>query len=117
MGVSSALHRALADSGLNTNMVNELCNGLALARGVSSITGTGDVVTGLKSVVAVIATLQDDAALTGNLVTATVGDQATAPVAGSVTLKVWKPTATGDSSPIAATAAKNVNWIALGVAF
>ena len=116
--VSSALNKALGlNLGLHPHLVTELANGLALARGVASITGSGDVVTGLKSVVAVIATLQDDAALTGNNVTATIGDQAGAPALGSVRLKVWKPTATGDCTPIAATGAKSVNWLALGVAF
>lgn len=85
-----------------------------IARGVASITGSGTVVTGLATVVAIIATLQDDAALTGNSVTASIGDQNGAPAAGSVNLKVWKPTASGDCTPIAATAAKSVNWVAVG---
>ena len=83
-------------------------------RGVASITGSGTVATGLTTVVSVVATLQDDAALTGDTVTATIGDQAGTPAAGSVILKVWKPTASGDCTPIAATAAKSVNWIAVG---
>lgn len=85
-----------------------------VARGVASITGSGDVVTGLTTVVAVVATLQSDAALTGHLVTATIGDQAGTPAAGSVTVKVWKPTSAGDCTPIASVAAKSVNWIAVG---
>lgn len=116
--VSSALHKALANTGLHPNMVTELCNGLALARGVAAITGSGDVVTGLASVVAIVANLQEDASLTnGNAVTATIGDQAGTPAAGSVTLKVWKPTSNSDPTPIASAAAVHVNWIALGVAF
>lgn len=115
--ISAGLHRALANLGLPINALKELQNDLAAARGVASITGSGDIVTGLKTVVAVIATLQDDASLNGNLVTATIGDQAGAPAAGSVRLKVWKPTATGDCTPIAAAGAVNVNWVALGVAF
>lgn len=87
---------------------------LRSASGVASVTGSGDVATGLTTVVAVVATLQDDAALTGSMVTATVGDQAGAPAKGSVTLKVWKPTSSADPTPIAATAAKSVNWIAFG---
>lgn len=85
-----------------------------LARGVASITGSGDVVTGLSTVVAITATLRDDAALTGDAVTATIGDQAGAPAAGSVTLKVWMPTGSGDCTPTAALTAKSVNWIAVG---
>jgi hypothetical protein len=87
---------------------------LRTASGVASVTGTGDVATGLTTVVAVVATLQDDAALTGSITTATVGDQAGTPAKGSVTLKVWKPTSSTDPTPIASSAAKSVNWIAVG---
>ncbi len=42
---------------------------------------------------------------------ASIGDQAGAPAAGSILLKTWKPTATGDATPIAATTfGKKVNW-------
>lgn len=86
-----------------------------IARGVATITGSGDVVTGLATVVAVIATMQADASLTNGIaVTATIGDQAGTPAAGSVTIKVWKPTASGDVTPIASAAAVAVNWIAIG---
>lgn len=88
--------------------------GVKIVGGVASVTGTGTVVTGLATVIAVDATLQDDAALTGNIVTATIGDQAGTPAAGSVILKVWKPTGAADCTPIAATAAKSVNWLAWG---
>ncbi len=92
--------------------------GLKIARGVSAVTGTLTVVTGLATVVAVIATAQDDLdgdALAG--VSATIGNQAGAPAAGSVILKAWKVTtggAAGNPTLIAATAAKSVNWIAIG---
>lgn len=102
--------------------INALAVGVAggykIARGVGSITGTGTVVTGLATVVAVTATAQDDLdgdALAG--VSATIGDQAGAPAAGSVILKCWKVTtggAAGNPTLIAATAAKSVNWIAVG---
>ena len=86
-----------------------------IAAGVAAITGSGTVVTGLASVVAVVATMAADASLTnGHEVTASVGDQAGAPAAGSVILKVWKATASGDATPIASAAAVNVNWIAFG---
>lgn len=89
--------------------------GYKIARGVATITGSGTVVTGLATVVAVVATLQADASLTnGNSVTATIGDQAGAPAAGSAILKVWKPTANNDATPIASAAAVSVNWIAIG---
>lgn len=94
-------------------------NNYKLARGVSAVTGTATVATGLTTVVAVVATAQDDLdgdALAG--VSATIGDQAGTPAAGSVILKCWKVTtggAAGNPTLIAATAAKNVNWIAIGV--
>jgi hypothetical protein len=107
---------------LNTAVTNALANGVVgvaasykIARGVATITGSGDVVTGLTTVVAVVAMLQDDASLTnGTTVTGTIGDQAGTPAAGSVTLKVWKPTANIDTTPIASAAAVAVNWIAVG---
>lgn len=89
-----------------------------VARGVGAITGSGDVVTGLTTVVSVTVTPQDD--LDGDTLagcSATIGNQAGAPAAGSVTIKCWKVTtggAAGNPTMIAATAAKNVNWIAVG---
>lgn len=86
-----------------------------IARGVAAITGSGDVVTGLTTVVSVTATPQDD--LDGTTLAGcngTIGDQAGAPAAGSVTIKCWKITAADNGALIAATAAKNVNWIAIG---
>jgi hypothetical protein len=89
--------------------------GYKIARGVATITGSGDVATGLATVVAVVAMLQADASLTNGItVTGTIGDQAGTPAAGSVTLKVWKPTGSGDVTPIASAAAVAVNWIAVG---
>ena len=34
--------------------------------------------------------------------------------AGNIILKVWKPTAAADCTPIAAVLAKSVRWIAIG---
>lgn len=89
--------------------------GYKVARGVAAITGSGTVVTGLATVVAVVATPSSDldgVTLAG--VSGTIGNQAGAPAAGSVILKCWKVTAVGDATMIAADAAKNVNWIAIG---
>lgn len=90
-------------------------SGYKVARGVASVTGTLTVVTGLATVVAVIATAQDDPdGVALAMVSATIGNQAGAPAAGSVILKTWKVTATGNATLIAATAAKAVNWLAIG---
>src|SRR5678815_1643233 len=91
-----------------TSLIQGIAAGYRLARGVAAVTGTATVITGLTTVVAVIATPQDDpdgVALAA--VSATIGDQAGAPAAGSVILKAWKVTATGNATLIAATAAKN----------
>lgn len=96
-------------------LVAGVAAGYKIARGVAAITGSGTVVTGLATVVAVIATPQSDpdgVALAA--VSATIGDQAGAPAAGSVILKAWKVTAVDNATLIAATAAKNINWIAIG---
>lgn len=102
-----------------TNPVVGVGASYKVARGVAAITGSGDVVTGLTTVVSVTVTARDD--LDGDTlagVSATIGDQAGAPAAGSVTIKTWKVTtggASGNPTLIAATAAKNVNWIAVGL--
>lgn len=95
--------------------VRGAAGGYKLARGVATITGSGTVVTGLATVVSIVATLAADASLTNGIaVTASIGDQAGAPAAGSVNIKVWKSTGSGDVTPIASTAAVGVNWIAVG---
>jgi hypothetical protein len=81
--------------------------GLKIVGGVAAITGTGTVTHGLTTVTAVVVSLKDDVALTGDTVSATWSGT-------TVTLKVWKRTSSADCTPIAATAAKNVNWIAYG---
>jgi len=80
-----------------------------VARGKTPVTGTADVATGLAAVVQSVAVLEDDISLDGMWVS--VADSVTA---GNVILKVWKPTAAADCTPIAATVAKSVRWIAIG---
>lgn len=83
----------------------------AVAAGSVAVTGAtnGDVNTGLSAVSGVSASLGEDATLAGLFVTAALGG-----TAGHITLKVWKPTASGDATPILSTAAKIVNWTAAG---
>ena len=101
----------------NADEIINLLN-VKIARGTQAVTGTATVVTGLSTVIAVVATAQTDPDGVGLAeVSATVGDQAGTPAAGSVILKCWKVTGTGDATLIAATAAKTVNWIAIGTAF
>lgn len=116
MGRSATLWKVAASEGAAD--VGGVAAGYKVARGVAAITGTGTVVTGLATVVAIVATPQSD--LDGDTlagVSATIGDQAGAPAAGSVVLKCWKVTtggAAGNPTLIAADAAKNVNWVAIG---
>ena len=91
-------------------LIQGIAAGYKVARGETSVTGSAAVATGLAVVVAVVASLAEDAALTGLFATG-----ALSATAGEVTLKVWKPTTAADVTPIAATVAKKVDWIALGI--
>lgn len=89
--------------------------GSTIKRGVAAVTGTLTVATGLSLVDTCLATPESDLDGT-NLagVSATKGDQDGAPAAGSIVLKCWKITAADNGALIAATQAKNVNWLAIG---
>lgn len=115
-GVATALAVATgASGGFAVNGVAGVAAGYKVARGVASITGSGTVVTGLATVVAVIASpASDPDGVALAAVSGTIGDQAGTPAAGSVILKAWKVTAVDDATLIAATAAKSINWIAIG---
>lgn len=90
--------------------------GYKIARGQHTTVDENDtVVTGLATVVAVVASLDSDPVAGCQFVTASRGDQAGAPAAGSILIKTWKATAAGDTALIAATTfSKLVNWIAVG---
>lgn len=90
--------------------------GYKLARGQhTTVTASDTVVTGLATVVAVVAVLDSDPTVDPLFVTASIGDQSGAPAAGSIYIKSWKPTGVDDATPIAATTfTKKVNWIAVG---
>lgn len=89
-----------------------------IARGVHQQAAASDTIaTGLTTVVAVVATWQDPPTLKQLWVTATIGDQAGSPAAGSILTKTYKPTATNDVTPIAATDFTDnlhLNWVAIG---
>jgi hypothetical protein len=117
---SGADMNKLAGVTLSAAQINALVGGVAgayrLARGVHETVAASDtVVTGLTTVVAVAAVLEDDPTVDPLFVSCSIGDQAGAPAAGSVYIKSWKPTAVNDVTPIAATTfGKKVNWIAIG---
>jgi hypothetical protein len=85
--------------------------GVNVIYGSTSVTGEtgGDIDTGLSAVSNVVASLASDASINGNVVTATAAGGA-----GHITVKVWKPTSSGDCTPILATVAKTVRWVAIG---
>lgn len=83
--------------------------GYKVARGVTAVTGTADVTTGLATVVAVVASMATNPAMTAYWCTAAIGG-----VAGHVDLKVWKPTAAADVTPLAGTTVADIHWIAIG---
>lgn len=99
--------------------VQGVAAGYKIARGQkSTVTASDTVVTGLATVVSVVATLESDPVDTCSLASAAIGDQAGSPAAGSVLIKTWMPTTggvAGNPTLIAATTfTKKVNWIAVG---
>ena len=75
------------------------------------------IVTGLAKLISVTASLDDAPVIGCDRAQGSIGDQAGTPAAGSFLLKTFKPTATGDATPIAATTfSKKVNWSARGYA-
>lgn len=90
--------------------------GYKVARGIVAVTnaasGIATVVTGLATVVACGATMADDPTITCESVTASIGDQAGSPAAGSIYVKGWK---TFGGTPAAMTTTSvSVNWFAIG---
>lgn len=80
-----------------------------------TVTASDTVVTGLKNVAAVIASFDTDPADANITVSASIGDQAGTPAAGSILIKTWKSADGADVTPVAATAfSKKVNWVAFG---
>lgn len=90
--------------------------GYKIARGQhTTVTASDTVVTGLATVVAVVASLESDPVDDPFMCSAAIGDQAGSPAAGSILIKTWKNTGGTDPTPAAATTfAKKVNWIAIG---
>lgn len=114
--VGVALEAAGADNDIIEVMNGPAAVSLRVARGVHTTASAADTVaTGLASVVAVVATFQADPQDDPFLVTATVGDQAGSPAAGSVIIRTWRNTGGTDPTPTAATTfSRAVNWIAIG---
>lgn len=105
--------RKIADSGDNLILG---VGAYKIARGQQTTASASDtVVTGLATVVAVVASFDTDPADANLYVSASIGDQAGSPAAGSIYIKTWKTNDGADPTPVAATAfSKKVNWIAVG---
>lgn len=90
--------------------------GYKVARGtVTPAASPQTVITGLATVVAVVVSLKGDPTVDMTMVSASVGNQAGAPAAGSFVLKSWKPTGTADTAPAAVTTGwLAVDWVAVG---
>jgi len=105
-------------AGAGGSNVAGVAAGYKVARGVHQQAAASDtVVTGLTTVVAIVASWRDTPTLNQMFVTATIGNQAGAPAAGSVLIKTFKPTANNDVTPTAATDFTDnlsVDWIAIG---
>lgn len=95
--------------------VSGVAGGYKVARGQHTTVDENDtVVTGLTTVVAVVASLDSDPVDGAMYVTASIGDQAGAPAAGSVLIKTWKNTDADATHVAATTFSMKVNWIAIG---
>jgi hypothetical protein len=96
--------------------IQGIAAGYKIARGQLTTASAADtVVTGLATVVSVVAVLDADPTDDPEWVSATIGDQAGTPAAGSVIIKTWKNTGGTDPTPAAAsTFSKKVNWVAIG---
>lgn len=105
--------------GTATLAVAGVAAGYKLARGVHTQVGATDtIVTGLATVVAVVVNFSSPPTVKQFMVSASIGDQAGAPAAGSFLQKTFKPTNnTNDVTPVAATDFTDnlaFAWIAIG---
>jgi hypothetical protein len=91
-------------------------HGRRLARGQATTASAADtIVTGLNTVVSVVASFETDPADANTFVSAQIGNQSGAPAAGSIIIKTWKTADGSDVTPAAATSfSMLVNWIATG---
>ena len=81
----------------------------------TTVAASDTKVTGLATVLACGASLDSDPVDDPFMVTATIGDQAGSPAAGSILIKSWKNTGGTDPTPAAATTfSKVVGWWAIG---
>jgi len=97
-------------------IVEVLIRALRMVEGQkTTVTASDTIVTGLSQVLTVVASFDSDPVDDPEFVSASIGDQAGTPAAGSFLLKTWKNTGGTDPTPLAATTfSKKVNWVAWG---
>jgi hypothetical protein len=105
-------HTQLQSQAIVTPVVNGAYLGFTGYHGSTTVTGSKlGVATGLTTVTRVVAMINSDGLPLNELVTAR---PAKAGPDGAIDLFVWKPTAAGDTTPIASTTAQNVEWWVMG---
>jgi len=109
-----ALQAATADGDIIE--VLRLTGGTKVVYGQQTTVAASDtVVTGLNTVLSVVASMESDPGDDPFMCSAQIGDQAGSPAAGSILIKTWKNTSGTDPTPLAAgTFTKKINWIAVG---
>jgi len=102
--------------GTNASFAISGAGGTRTVSGVhTTVAATDTIVTGLSVVTSAVASLESAPVLTCDRATAVIGDQAGTPAAGSILIKSWMPTASGNATPVAATTfSKLVSWQASG---
>jgi hypothetical protein len=81
----------------------------------TTVAAVDTVVTGLATVTSVVVSMSDDPSDDPEWVSASIGDQAGSPAAGSILIKTWRNTGGTDPTPVAATTfSKKVSWLATG---
>lgn len=110
-----AFAAALSADAVGQVLLNETGGMKQVCGQATTVAASDTIVTGLNKVVGVVATFDDNIGDNPEWVTASIGDQAGAPAAGSFLLKTWQNTTGTDPTPVAATTfGKKVNWIAFG---
>lgn len=98
--------------------VTDLSSGgkVFIAGQATTVTASDTIVTGLGVLSAAGASFDDNPGDNPEFVSASIGDQAGAPAAGSLLLKTWQNTSGTDPTPVAATTfGKKINWWAFGL--
>ena len=105
-------HNQLQAQVITAPIVNGQFLGFTGYHGSTTVTGSKLAIpTGLSNVIRVVAMINSDGAPLNELVTAR---PAKAGPAGAIDIFIWKPTAAGNTTPIASTTARVVEWWVMG---